>query len=147
MKSTILLILTLIFMTFLSPFKANAQTVRVNTGTNADGTKSFMEVYEYDYVEVKPQFPGGGTQLIEFINENRRYPAEAYAQGIEGRVTCAFVVNTNGTVSNASVVRGVEPSLNKEALRIISKMPQWSPGKINDQAVPVRVICIIPFRK
>ncbi len=147
MKSTILLLLTLVFITCLPSGKAQAQTVRVTTGTNADGSKSYMEVYEFDYVDVKPEFPGGGNQLVNFINENRRYPAEAYAQGIEGRVTCAFVVNTNGTISNLSVIRGVEPSLNKEALRILSKMPQWSPGKINGQAVPVRVISIIPFRK
>lgn len=147
MKSTTLLLLTLVFITWLTPGNARAQTVRVTTGTNADGSKSYMEVYEFDYVDVKPEFPGGGNQLINFINENRRYPAEAYAQGIEGRVTCAFVVNTNGNISNLSVIRGVEPSLNKEALRILSKMPQWSPGKINGQAVPVRVIWCIPFRK
>ena len=147
MKSTILLLLTLVFTISFPSVKTQAQTVRVTTGTNADGSKSYMEVYEFDYVDVKPEFPGGGNQLVNFINENRRYPAEAYAQGIEGRVTCAFVVNTNGAISNLSVIRGVEPSLNKEALRILSKMPQWSPGKINGQTVPVRVIWSIPFRK
>lgn len=108
---------------------------------------SYKEVYEFDFVEEKPEFPGGGTELVNFINDNRRYPAEAYSLGIEGRVTCSFVVNCDGSVSNISIIRGVEKSLNKEAIRIIGKMPKWSPGKIEGEAVPVRVICAIPFRK
>lgn len=147
MNRKILLIFSMLFITCLFAGKMQAQTVRVTVGTNADGTKQYMEVYEYDYVDEKPDFPGGGNQLLNFINETRRYPEEAYAKGIEGRVTCSFIVNANGNVSNPSVIRGVTESLNKEALRIIEKMPKWSPGKINGQAVPVRVICIIPFRK
>lgn len=85
--------------------------------------------------------------MISYINEERRYPAKAYAAGVEGRVTCSFVVNQDGKVSNITVVRGVEPSLNKEAIRILSGMPDWIPGKHGGQKVPVRVICAIPFRK
>ena len=131
----------------LSATEAQAQTCRINSGVSADGHISYKEVYEFDFVEEKPEFPGGGTELINFINKHRRYPAEAYAMGIEGRVTCSFVVNCDGSVSNISIVRGVEPTLNKEAMRIIRKMPHWSPGKIEGNAVPVRVICAVPFRK
>lgn len=127
--------------------ESSAQTCRVVSGVSAEGNITYKEVFEFDYVEVKPEFPGGGSQFISYINSNRRYPAEAYARGIEGRVTCSFVVNPDGKVSNISVVRGVEPSLNREAVRLLTSMPQWNPGKIEDHAVPVRVICAVPFRK
>lgn len=134
----------------LSPLLApavSAQTFRVTSGISANGSRSYMEVYEFDFVEEKPQFPGGGQCLVNFINQTRRYPAQAYAVGVEGRVTCSFIINTDGSVSHISVLRGVEPSLNREAMRVISKMPAWSPGKIDGQTVPVRVVCAVPFRK
>lgn len=123
-----------------------SQTCKVKTATQ-NGNAVYSEVYEYDYVEQKPEFPGGRCSLIDFINNNRQYPADAYEMGIEGRVTCAFIVNPNGKISNIQVLRGVETSLNQEAIRIMSIMPDWTPGKICDQPVPVRVVCCIPFRK
>lgn len=126
---------------------AQAQTCRVNIGSNARGGVSFIEVYEYDYVSEKPSFPGGDGKLMKFINETRQYPAKAYRKGVQGRVTCSFVVNADGTISHISVLRGVEPSLNKEAIRVLSKMPEWIPGKLNGQAVPTRVVWSVPFRK
>ena len=126
---------------------ALAQTCRVNTGKQNNGCLLYTEVYEYDYVDQKPEFPGGGQSLLNYINDNRNYPEDAYNNGVEGRVTCSFVVNPNGKISNVTVLRGVENTLNNEAIRIISSMPCWSPGKINDKAVPVRVVCAIPFRK
>ncbi len=131
----------------LFPQLSSAQTCRVNAGITPDGCQTYMLVYEYDYVDEKPEFPGGGATMLNFINKQRRYPAEAYARGIQGRVTCSFVVNPDGTVSHISVLKGVEPSLNREAVRIISKMPLWTPGRIDGQTVPVRVICAVPFRK
>lgn len=127
--------------------EASAQTCRVNIGTTPSGCVSYMEVYEYDYVTEKPSFPGGDTQLMKFINDTREYPKAAYTNGIQGRVTCSFVVNVDGTVSHISVLRGVEPSLNKEAIRILSQMPGWTPGRLNGQAVPTRVVWSVPFRK
>lgn len=126
---------------------ANAQTYRVNIGSTQSGGTSYIEVYEYDYVGEKPSFPGGVSQLTRFINDTREYPKEAYRKGIQGRVTCAFVVNTDGTVSHISVIRGVEPSLNREAIRVISSMPEWTPGRIDGKAVPTRVVWSVPFRK
>lgn len=130
-----------------TPHNIHSQTCKVKTATLTNGTAVYTEVYEYDYVEQKPEFPGGRNCLINFINDTRKYPSEAYEQGIEGRVTCSFIVNEDGKVSHIQVLRGVEPSLNQEAIRIVSEMPKWSPGKIADQAVPTRVVCCIPFRK
>ncbi len=125
----------------------SAQTCRITSGVNANGCLTYKEVYEFDYVDDKPQFPGGGASMLNFINENRRYPAEAYARGVEGRVTCAFVVNSDGKVSDITILRGVEHTLNREAVRILSRMPDWTPGKLDGQPVPVRVIYAVSFRK
>ena len=131
----------------IMPGALDAQTCKVAVGVSADGATTYMEVFEYDYVEEKPCFPGGECRLVSYVNENRRYPAAAYRAGVEGRVLCSFVVNVDGKVSNVSVLRGVEASLNKEAVRILSKMPQWSPGRLNGRNVPVRVVWAIPFRR
>lgn len=147
MKAHIILFLFGAITASILSSEATAQTCRITSGVNANGRIVYREVYEYDYVDDKPQFPGGGSALLNYINETRRYPADAYSRGIEGRVTCAFVINTDGKVSDVTVLRGVEKTLNKEAVRILSKMPDWTPGKIDGQLVPVRVICAVPFRK
>lgn len=147
MKAQAILLTIGTLAALLFPRQATAQTCRVSAGISPDGYQTYRLVYEYDYVDEKPEFPGGGAMMLNFINKQRRYPAEAYAHGVQGRVTCSFVVNPDGTVSNISVLKGVEPSLNREALRIISKMPVWTPGRIDGQTVPVRVICAVPFRK
>ena len=147
MKAHIILFLFGAITASILSSEASAQTCRITSGVNANGRLVNREVYEYDYVDDKPQFPGGGSALLNYINETRRYPADAYSRGIEGRVTCAFVINTDGKVSDVTVLRGVEQTLNKEAVRILSKMPDWTPGKIDGQLVPVRVICAVPFRK
>lgn len=126
---------------------AHSQTCRVNVGTSQSGTVNYIEVYEYDYVTEKPYFPGGDDLLMPFINNHREYPKEAYEKGIQGRVTCSFVVNCDGSVSHISVLRGVEQSLNREAVRILSEMPEWIPGKLNGKPVPTRVVRSVPFRR
>lgn len=141
------MLLTLGLGVFLTPTEVSAQTCRVNIGSTNTGCISYMEVYEYDYVTEKPSFPGGDSELMKFINNTREYPKTAYERGIQGRVTCSFVVNADGTVSHISVIRGVEPSLNKEAIRILSRMPEWTPGKLNGHNVPTRVVWSVPFRK
>lgn len=146
MKYHKLIFLSICFMAFANNFSAFSQTCKVKTATH-NGCSVYTEVFEYDYVDEKPEFPGGGNSLINFINSTREYPQEEYETGIEGRVTCAFVVKEDGKICHVKVLRGVTPSLNKEALRIISLMPDWVPGKIDRRPVPVRVVCCIPFRK
>lgn len=124
-----------------------AQTCRVNAGNSVNGERCYMEVYEYDFVSEKPSFPGGDRLLLNYINETRVYPREAYKKRVQGNVTCSFVVNSDGSISHVSVLRGVEASLNQEAVRIISGMPAWTPGRHEGQFVPVRVIRSVSFRR
>lgn len=149
MTSHIKAFLILIIFGTLASLSVSAQTVRMRCVVSSDGVShyEYREVYEYDYVWEKPSFPGGDVALIQFINKNRRYPEAAYKAGIQGRVLCSFIVNTNGTVSDISIFKGVEESLNREAQRIFQLMPSWSPGKLDGIPVPVRVIRAVPFRK
>lgn len=134
-------------LAIIIPETAFSQTCRVKTATLNNGAAVYTEVYEYDYVDEKPEFPGGGNSMIKFVNSNRNYPREAYNLGIEGRVSCSFVVNPDGKISNVCILKGVESSLNQEAVRLISMMPNWTPGKIDGHPVPVRVITCVPFRR
>ena len=147
MKQRYIITLSLAIFAIFGSQSLFAQTCRVSTGKTSRGCKEYKDVYEYDYVDVKPEFPGGGSSMMDFINSKREYPQEAYKNGVEGRVTCSFVVNPDGKISNVKVLKGVEQSLNNEALRIISMMPDWTPGSLDGVRVPVRVIYCIPFRR
>ncbi len=147
MKTNLVPLLSSIILLILGFTNARAQTCRIAAGTSGDGLQTYKEVFEYDYVEVKPSFPGGQEALLDYINKNRQYPADAYAQGIEGRVTCSFVVNADGNISNIRVIKGCHKSLNLEAMRLLAEMPSWHPGRHATHAVPVRVVHCIPFRK
>jgi len=128
---------------------AGAQIRHVTTVNpmSRDG-RSYMEVYEYDYVDVRPQFPGGERGLINFINETREYPYNAYMNRVEGRVVCSFIVGQDGKVSHIQVVRGsTDETLNREAVRVISKMPRWSAGRMGNSKVAVRCVLPIAFRR
>lgn len=100
----------------------------------------------YDVVDQMPQFPGGFEKLKEFIEKNRRYPKSLQESCIQGRVVVTFVVEKTGKISHAKVVRGVDPALDKEALRVIRKMPQWIPGRIYGKNVDVKYTMPVDFR-
>jgi protein TonB len=94
----------------------------------------------FTYVEQMPEFPEG--EVLTYLAKNIKYPEVAAENGISGRVFVQFVVGKTGEVSNVVVVRGVDPSLDQEAIRVIKKMPRWKPGKQN--GVPVRVLMSVP---
>lgn len=85
--------------------------------------------------------------MIRFINSTRRYPEVAYRQRIEGRVLCGFVINEDGSVGDVNVLCGVEESLDREAVRVISSMPKWKAGRVNNSAVATYFILPIHFRR
>ena len=93
-------------------------------------------------VEENPQFPNGGTAgLLQYLGKNIKYPTIPQENGTQGRVTVQFVVNKDGSIVDVKVIRGVDPYLDKEAVRVISTMPKWIPGK---QRVPVRCKFTVP---
>lgn len=127
---------------------ASAQVRRTyNVSPASPSQQTYAEVYEYDYVDQQPQFPGGERALLNFINETREYPYEAYKNNIEGRVLCSFIIGPDGCVSHISIVRGASNELlNREAVRVISQMPKWNAGRVDGEAVATRCYLPIPFR-
>ena len=96
------------------------------------------EAIPFQLVEEKPSFQGGdANQFSKWVNSRLVYPEIAKENGVQGRVTLQFTVEKDGTVTKVKVLRGVDPSLDKEAVRVVSMSPKWSPGKQRDRAVPV----------
>lgn len=100
----------------------------------------------YDVVEQMPSFPGGISGLMTYLNQNTRYPAVAQENGVQGRVVVSFVVGKDGHISDVTVLRSVDPSLDKEAIRVVRNMPRWTPGKQGGKPVRVRYNVPVSFR-
>ncbi|MBQ9216002.1 MAG: energy transducer TonB [Prevotella sp.] len=104
------------------------------------------ETKVFDVVEEMPQFPGGNSALMEYLGKNIKYPVVAEENGIQGRVVCTFVVERDGSITDVKVVRGVDSSLDKEAVRVVKSMPRWIPGKQNGSAVRVKYTLPVTFK-
>ena len=96
--------------------------------------------------EEMPMFPGGMSELMKFIQKEVKYPAEAQDKGIQGRVVVQFVVNKDGSITEATVLKSVDPLLDAESLRVVNAMPNWTPGKQKGEAVRTRFTIPISFR-
>ena len=99
----------------------------------------------YDIVDVMPIYPDGDHELMEFIAANVDYPKEAIEKGIEGRVFVKFIVEPDGSISNASIVRGIGYGCDEEAIRVIESMPAWEPGRKNGKVVRVSMTAPVSF--
>ena len=104
------------------------------------------ETKVFDVVEVMPSFPGGQAALFEWLSKNIKYPVVAEENGVQGRVIVTFVVERNGSITDVQVVKSVDPSLDKEAVRVVKAMPHWIPGKQNGSAVRVKYTLPVTFR-
>ena len=101
----------------------------------------------FEVVEQMPEFPNGGMAgLMQYLSKNIKYPTIAQENGTQGRVTVQFVVNADGSIVDARVIRGVDPYLDKEALRVINSMPKWKPGMQRGKAVRVKYTVPVMFR-
>ena len=104
------------------------------------------ETKVFDVVEVMPSFPGGQAALFEWLSKNIKYPVVAEENGVQGRVIVTFVVERNGSITDVQVVKSVDPSLDKEAVRVVKALPHWIPGKQNGSAVRVKFTVPVTFR-
>ena len=98
----------------------------------------------YDIVEKMPSFPGGPVELMKWLSSHVQYPAIAIESCIQGTVIVAFIVEPDGSVSNAKLMRSVDPCIDQEALRVVRQMPKWNPGR--RAGVPVRVRYCLPIK-
>ena len=99
----------------------------------------------YNGADEMPQFPGGPQAVFEYLSKSIRYPTDAKENGVQGKVLCSFVIERDGSISNVIVVKSIHPSLDKEAKRVISSMPDWIPGKQNGNFVRVRYTLPVTF--
>lgn len=97
-------------------------------------------------VDVMPQYPGGDRELLKFIAQSIKYPTDAQEAGVQGRVICSFVVDKKGNIVEPKIIRGIDPSLDAEALRVIGMMPRWTPGRQDGKAIRVLYTVPITFR-
>ena len=134
--------------------KIEESTIQASDDTNAAVEVKYtpVEVEEeevdeqeiFTIVEEMPEYPGGIAAAMKWIANELRYPPIAQENGVQGRVTVRFTINADGSVVDPVVIRGVDPHLDKEALRVIGKMPKWKPGKQRGKAV--RVSYNLPVR-
>ena len=114
------------------------------TGSFSPNTSADGDVF--NVVEHMPEFPGGMGEMMKYLSMNVRYPEAAHKAGTQGRVMVSFIVETDGTISNAHVQKGVSEELDQEALRVIKNMPKWKPGMQSGKAVRVKYTIPISFR-
>lgn len=100
----------------------------------------------FDVVEEMPSFPGGPSALMSYLSSNVKYPVVAQENGVQGRVVVSFVVERDGSITDVKVVRSVDPSLDREATRVVKSMPNWNPGKQNGSAVRVKYNVPVSFK-
>ena len=112
----------------------------VNWNPNEESV--YNEVNEIDKVDEKPSFPGGENAMKSFLKSNVKYPATALENGVQGRVLVQMIIEKDGSISDVKVIRSVDPSLDREALRVVKAMPKWTPAKL--KGIPVRTKCTTP---
>ncbi len=100
----------------------------------------------FTVVEQMPMFPGGDAALMGYLRDNIHYPTVAAENGVQGRVVVGFVVERDGSITDVNILRGVDPSLDREAMRVVKSMPKWTPGKQNGSAVRVKYQVPVSFR-
>ena len=126
-----------IILTAIALLLASA-AVAQNSATKPAAEK----VYNIAMVEQKPEFPGGKAAMYKWIADNIKYPASAVEKSLQGRVVVEFQITADGDIENVRVLRGLDPALDQEAVRLVKSMPRWRPGRNNGQ--PVRVSYLLP---
>lgn len=118
------------------------EEIKIGVSENKKEDDKDDKIYSMAYVEQKPLFPGGDAEMMKWLGSNINYPPQAAEEGVSGKVTVQFVVEKDGSISGVKVVRGKHPALDAEAVRVVKKMPKWTPGRNN--GAPVRVTYMLP---
>ncbi len=155
MKKTLLSSMIIILMGLLGACSSNTSDKtslpEQSVSENETATPVAIEVPDtlgktYDAVEVMPEFPGGTEALLSFIKDNLEYPQKAIDEQTEGRVIIRFVVNSNGEISDPTILKGINKNLDQAAIDVINKLPRWKPGQQDGQPVSVRFTLPIVFK-
>lgn len=125
-------------------YKGSIHVSKAVQPSSFDNKKGDDEVFMV--VEVQPEFPGGMQALMQYLADNIKYPVEAQRNGTQGRVITNFVINKNGSITDINIVRGIDPLLDAEAIRVISNMPNWKPGQQRGENVKVRYTLPVVYK-
>jgi len=128
----------LLFVTLFSSLASYGQENVPPPPTQLEPPTEIVEDEVFQIVEKQPEFPGGIEKMMQFISNNFQYPSIDMENGIEGRVYVSFVVEKDGSISTIKVLRGVSKTIDEEAIRVIKKMPNWTPGEQAGKLVRVR---------
>lgn len=139
-----LLILSLLWS--LDFYAQSNQPAKANEMVDSVKPTDAYDAKIFDVVEQMPSFKGGDTALMQWLSQNIKYPVEAEEKGVQGRVIAFFVVEGDGSISNVKIEKGVEPSIDNEAIRVLKTMPRWLPGKQDGKPVRVRYAVPITFK-
>lgn len=131
-----ILLLTLLFAISYTTYAASRETADDNS----------MDPKIFDCHDTLPVFPGGTHNLVYYLSKNIKYPVVATEKGIQGRVLVRFTIDKDGAVIRPSVVRSVDPLLDAEAIRVISSMPKWIPGRVNGKYTQFLYVCPFNFK-
>ena len=123
----------------------NEEVVEVKTEVKEEVQEAEAEPEPFVVVEEMPMFPGGDVELLKYISEHTNYPEVAKENNIQGRVIVRFCVTSKGGVSQVSILKGVDPELDKEAIRVVNTLPAFKPGKQGGKPVPVWYMVPITF--
>ncbi|MBO1363386.1 energy transducer TonB [Prevotella sp. A2931] len=126
--------------------EANGEVLKAKEVIAQPEPPKVEETKVFDVVEQMPTFPGGNAALMSYLSQNTKYPVVAQENGVQGRVVVSFVVERDGSITDVRVVRSVDPSLDKEATRVVKSMPNWIPGKQNGSTVRVKYNVPVSFK-
>ena len=151
MKKTLFLVIFTLFCigNMYTQTYSDENIIEADSTKTANTEENEEEYIEYFCQEIMPEFPGGMSELMKFIQKNMRYPKIAIKKGIEGRVICQFRIKKDGSIDHKSIIiiRGLHKSLDKEAVRIIKKMPKWKPGEdFNGQVIDCKYTIPVYFK-
>lgn len=127
------------------PTPGKDDVVVVGYGSNEADKATDSSDQVFAMVEKMPEFPGGQNGIINYLQKTMQYPKDAQEKGLQGRVICSFIIEKDGSITNAEVMQGIEPSLDQEALRVVNAMPKWSPGMQRGKAVRVKYTVPLTF--
>ena len=137
---------TTFLLFFFASLGAQAQTEIKVEGTLSDSTTSTSKEEVFTVVDVQPEYPGGKAKMHEFMVKQFNYPTEARNNNIQGRVYVSFIIEKDGSVSNTKVIRGIGYGCDKEAMRIVNAMPNWSPGMQDGEPKRVKFTLPVSFK-
>lgn len=141
MKGNLLFVLLLLFSSVYAVNLGIIEGKQMVEDDYVNNTATISDLYE-----ISPRFPGGDKALLDFIKNNMHYPELAKEKRLEGRVVVGFYVETDGSITNLSILKSVDSLLDEEALRIAKKMPKWEPGQLGGEIVRMKCSLPVTFR-